>query len=239
MDKDMLRDAIKSLQENKRLRNKIKSDRNTLLKVSLCLAGAGIFAFLLLLLMHFKVESLLAIVCCVLVISSVVIFRWPNKSVVDLDQEIETLQLMFGDAKEKADKLFKHNQKSLKEYYDQVLQQNAKIFLVGILCIVSGLFICFIVLIKLQAIDQDTRIITAIFGAVSSISVNYVGVLYLKMFSQISKSTSVFHRRLVETHNIHFANVFASDLRNKDLIMEKIIVALMRIKEEDEAKEVA
>jgi hypothetical protein len=65
--------------------------------------------------------------------------------------------------------------------------------------------------------EQDARLIISIFGGISTILSNFIGVIYLRMYSETIKSLSTFHSRLVTTHHLHLANCLNSKIDDPKL----------------------
>ena len=65
----------------------------------------------------------------------------------------------------------------------------------------------------------NEKILTAIVGLVSGILTNFVAAIYLKMFAETISTLSGFHRKLVTTNHLHFANFLLakiSDVSKRD-----------------------
>jgi hypothetical protein len=143
-----------------------------------------------------------------------------------LDNEIDLLGISEESVELRAEKLFKLHQLELKRYYDQTLRHSSAIFLVGIGCIILGFAIVGAALYVLASLPEDegttTKIVVGALGGIGAILANFIGAIYMKMFSETLKSLTEFHHRLVGTHHLHFGNFLAAkitegDLRNKTL----------------------
>lgn len=229
----------KFIDDGRERRSKLEFVRYLFKLLAAIFLGAGLFLLVIYLLNKNEGANGYAIWSAFLFILGIIFSIIPPgaKDLDEMKEEIGINELTLSNLDEyrdKADYLFRQHQRDLKRYYDQILLQNSKIFVVGIFCIVSGLVICVYVLSIIQAGDQkkftDEDIVVAAFGAITSVSVNFIGALYLKMFSKIAESTGEFHRRLVGTHNIHFANLFASQLKKEDreIAIKKIIIGLIK-----------
>ncbi|MEL6718993.1 MAG: hypothetical protein AAFP82_09780 [Bacteroidota bacterium] len=150
-----------------------------------------------------------------------------------LNTEIDSLQseLMLGltssDAvEERAERLFKSHEIDLKKYYDQALSHSASIFFAGIICLGIGFaFIGASIFIitksnfheSMIAMEKYDKILVAILGTVSGILTNFIGAIFLKMYSETIKSLRTFHEKLVSTNHLHFSNFLISKIENKRL----------------------
>jgi hypothetical protein len=132
----------------------------------------------------------------------------------------------------RAERLFKQHQLELKKFYDQILNQNAWVFVTGLVCIVLGFAIIgstiYFVFIKPSSspgISLDDKIVAVCLGAVGGILSNFVAFIYLNMFSKTLSSLTKFHNRLVATHYLHFGNFLVSKIEDVDL-REKTLAAI-------------
>ena len=150
----------------------------------------------------------------------------------EYENDLDLLNISNTSWETKAIKLFKYHQFEVKKYYDLTLQQSSWIFRAGIVIIIIGFgFVAY----TLYAIahcgkDDDQRAVIGIVGSLATFMANFIGVIYLRMYTETVKSLTVFHNKLVTTHHLHFANYLNSkindeDLRNKSLaeITKKIV----------------
>ena len=61
------------------------------------------------------------------------------------------------------------------------------------------------------------RLIVGVLGSIGAIMTNFIGAMYMKMFSEIIQSLTKFHNSLVFTHHLHFANVLVSKIATQEL----------------------
>lgn len=155
----------------------------------------------------------------------------------DVEDELDILLSKDMTLEEKANKKFKLHQKELKRYYDQSLKHSSMIFFVGIGAMGIGLTVVGITVYVISRTNiESTSIIIAILGGISGVLANYIGVIYLKMYSSTNQSITDFHNRLVNTHKIHFSNFFASKITN-DIEREKAYFDLaMKVIEDSNGK---
>ncbi len=151
----------------------------------------------------------------------------------DTKNELDLLSISVDSIQQRAEKLFKLHQFELEKYYTQALRQSARIFLVGIFSILVGFAIIALTfyLVGFRFGDQATqaRIIIASVGAVGTVLANFIGAVYVKMFSETLKSLTEFHNRLVLTHHLHFGNFLSakiSEEKKRDETLAKMASAL-------------
>lgn len=156
---------------------------------------------------------------------SVGIFIAPITGSIDarinaIKDEIELISLDVTDVEQRAERLYKTHEIELKRYYSQVLSHSSMIFYIGVFCILFGFTIISFSVYKLW-LDSGTlsnidKILPAVFGLVSGVLTNFVGAIFLKMFTSISSSLGVFHERLVETHKTYYSNFLISKISDKE-----------------------
>lgn len=111
----------------------------------------------------------------------------------------------------------KLHQYELQKYYNQSLSQSKSIFWVGIVCIVLGFFIIGVILYLLAFKNiTNNQLEVSIVGGVGGILANFIGLVYLKMYSETLKVLIEFHKKLVYTHNLHFENCLIARVENQE-----------------------
>jgi hypothetical protein len=65
-----------------------------------------------------------------------------------------------------------------------------------------------------------TQIVVGALGAVRAMLADFIGGVYIKMYSGTVKSLTEFHERLVLTHHLHFANFLAAKITNNPVLKE-------------------
>ncbi len=183
---------------------------------------SGIFIFLLMMISYSLWDSkiMLAIGLFYLIVALISPLFPLGNSIIE---EVEALENEIGleasgaEAIElRAERLFKNHEIDLKKYYRQTLTQSNIIFLAGLICILLGFAIIggtyYFVWITDRVPDQDAKIIASVFGFISGVMVNFVAVIYIKMFAETTKSLTTFHEKLVTTHHLHFANYLVTKI---------------------------
>lgn len=139
--------------------------------------------------------------------------------IIEIENEMDLQNIGVESLEKRAEKQFRIHQNQLKRYYDLSLNQSRWIFLVGLICILAGMGIIITTLVFLF-ISNNNEVIISVTGGVAGILTNFIGVIFLKMYSETVKSLSTFHERLVTTHHLHFSNfliskIFDEPLRNE------------------------
>ena len=139
----------------------------------------------------------------------------------DVENELDLLGISEDSIEQRAEKQFKFHQIELKKYYDQTLRHSSWIFYVGLICLIIGFAIIgttlYLVFSTSATSDLSEKIILASLGAVGAILSNFIGIIYIKMYSETIKSLTEFHNRLVLTHYLHFGNFLIGKITDKPL----------------------
>ena len=143
--------------------------------------------------------------------------RRVEEEIQDLEFKIELWRYKATLQESRAEKLLQINDVQLRRYYNLNLNQNTRIFYLGIFCILIGILIIFVTLFLLLEVasETETKIVAGAVGAVGSLLVNYVAAIYLKIYAEASSNLSSFHSRLVETNQMWLANLLASRIEHK------------------------
>lgn len=133
--------------------------------------------------------------------------------------ELDLQSFQRNEIELKAEKTLRLSDVQLERYYGLNLSQNANVFLLGIGCIIAGLLIAAasVYAVIFLAKPVETQIITGVLGAISSLLVNYVAAVYLKLHASAAAHFEGFHTRLVQTHQILLAGVVASRIQDTAL----------------------
>lgn len=160
-----------------------------------------------------------------------------------VEREIEAIeselshQLSGADAiEERAKRLFANHEIDLKKYYRQTLKHSKIIFLAGIMCICIGFAIIvatyYLVWHSGGLGELSEKIVASAFGLMSGILVNFIAVIYIRMFSNITDALTSFHQKLVVTNHLHFANFLVtkiSDVEKRNDVLASIAKQISRV----------
>jgi hypothetical protein len=155
--------------------------------------------------------------------------RSAAEEIADIEHELELLHIEQHQPERRAQKMLQVNQLDLRRYYDQTLRHARLIFYFGIACIGLGFGGAAAALLLVTNADPEVseQIIVASLGAVSAILANFIGLIYLRMFSEITGSVSSFHTRLVGTHDLYFSNFLAAKV-STPAVREQLFAEMAR-----------
>lgn len=137
---------------------------------------------------------------------------------LDLQIDLETYATDNKDLSYAEKTLRSHNNEILK-YHNMNLNQNYWVFTLGIICIILGFALIIATFWVISTVESDTtlQIELGVFGGVSSIMINYIAALYLKMNTEVNGNMKEFHARLVDTHMILLGNLIATKITDENL----------------------
>lgn len=153
-----------------------------------------------------------------------------NEDFQATDYELLILNLE-SERERTAAKLFFKHQFELKRYYDQNLRHNGQVFALGTLCVLVGLATVagaayFVVEAKEQALAVQLAV--AALGAAGGVLAGAVAAIFIRMYVGTGEALREFHRRLVVTNRLHFANLLTatvSSRRRREKMTEDVIGA--------------
>ena len=112
----------------------------------------------------------------------------------------------------RAEKMFRMNQKELMRYYDMNLSQTKFLSGLGILMIVFGILIVISSLYMYTFLETDKVLL--IVGSLSGIIVDFIGAIFIKMYTKNIEATVKFHAKFAESNNLLLANSIANKIED-------------------------
>ena len=162
---------------------------------------------------YILVYALLALVFLPLVNGRLATTR---NEIAELKERLE-LRGLLDEEERRAFRLFQLHNLDLKRYYDLALTQRRFIFGLGVFCVLLGSAVAVTALILLSddSTSNQQKIFISGVGALGTILINFVAVIYLRMFRDTVSSMNTFHNRLVATHHLLFGNLLAARIGNR------------------------
>lgn len=112
----------------------------------------------------------------------------------------------------RAEKLFRMNQKELMRYYTMNLAQTKFLSILGIVMIIAGILIVLISSVAYISLGSDKMLL--IVGNISGIIVDFIGAVFIKMYTQNLEAAVKFHAKFAESNNLLLANSIANKIEN-------------------------
>ena len=141
-----------------------------------------------------------------------------EEQVLEINDEIELLEILKNFDKRSteiyAEIRFRKYEKEMKRYHDINLISFKILLPIGIIIIVFGIGII-IGSIILFYLEKDK--LPIIIGTISGILTNFIGTIFIKMYTETVKSSLKFHNKLVNSSSKFFSNVLISKIKNQDL----------------------
>ena len=172
----------------------------------------------------FWILILLAIFC--LLVAMGCFFDWKTaKKIEKLEEETqkeekEFAEIDFNKRALRAEKMFKMNQKELMRYYDMNLAQTKFLSGLGIMMIIFGIVIVVVSLVMYVYTDADKTLLTV--GNISGILINFVGAVFIRMYTHNVEAAVKFHAKFAESNNLLLANSIANKIENEKLREETL-----------------
>jgi hypothetical protein len=132
------------------------------------------------------------------------------------DLELELVSSAVKTDEQRAERLFRGNERELMRYYRLNVSETRMVLFLGIFCILASLAVVAFTLATLTyfraeaSFDTWSKSLAAGLGAVSTIMVSVVAAIYIQMYGKSADQLGRFHNRLVHTHELFLANVLAS-----------------------------
>lgn len=115
----------------------------------------------------------------------------------------------------RAEKMFRMNQKELMRYYDMNIAQTKFLSGLGIMMIIFGILIVGVSLYMYMSLDSDKVLLFA--GSLSGIVLDFIGVVFIKMYTKNIEAAVKFHEKFAESNNLLLANSIANKIENDRL----------------------
>lgn len=132
----------------------------------------------------------------------------------NLREEKEFSEIDLGKRALRAEKMFRMNQKQLMRYYDMNLAQTKFLSTLGIGLIVVGMFVVLISLYMYISKGADMPLLFV--GSVSGIIMDFIGAVFIKMYTQNIKAAVKFHAKFAESNNLLLANSIANKIEDTE-----------------------
>lgn len=132
----------------------------------------------------------------------------------------------------RAEKMFRMNQKELMRYYDMNLAQTKFLSVLGIMMIIFGILIVATSLYKYMSMDADKVLLFV--GSLSGIVVDFIGTIFIKMYTKNIEAAVKFHAKFAESNNLLLANSIANKIEDDKIredTLSEISKSIILIKE--------
>lgn len=140
-----------------------------------------------------------------------------SKKMENLDEDARIEEKEFSQiAPEKralrAEKMFRMNQKELMRYYDMNLAQTRFLSGLGIMMIIFGILIVVASLYMYMSMAADKDLLFV--GSLSGIIVDFIGAVFIKMYTKNIEAAVKFHAKFAESNNLLLANSIANKIED-------------------------
>ena len=161
----------------------------------------------------------LAFICFMVSVSCFFYFK-ESKKIEKLDEDARKEEKEFSEIaleqKElRAEKMFRMNQKDLMRYYDMNLTQTKFLSALGIMMVIFGMLIVAASLYMYMSLNADKVLLFV--GNLSGIIADFVGAVFIKMYTKNIEAAVKFHAKFAESNNFLLANLIANKIENEKL----------------------
>lgn len=158
----------------------------------------------------------LAFICFMVSVSSFFDLK-ESKKLEKLEEEARKEEKEFSEIDPekralRAEKMFRMNQKELMRYYDMNLAQTKFLSGLGIMMIIFGILIVGVTLYMYTSFETDK--ILLIVGSLSGIVVDFIGAIFIKMYTKNIEAAVKFHAKFAESNNLLLANSIANKIED-------------------------
>lgn len=158
----------------------------------------------------------LALICFAVAITCFFDFK-ESKKMEKLEEETRREEMEFSEIDlEKrvlrAEKLFRMNQKELMRYYDMNLSQTKFLSRLGITMVLFGIMMVAVSLYMYVSKDADMILLSV--GSLSGILVDFIGAIFIKMYTKNIEAAVEFHSKFAESNNLLLANSIANKIED-------------------------
>jgi Flp pilus assembly protein TadB len=162
------------------------------------------------------IMGFLAFICFAVAISCFFDFKESNK-MEKLDEDARREEKEFSEIDPdkralRAEKMFRMNQKELMRYYDMNLAQTKFLSRLGIIMIIFGILIVAATLYMYMSLDEDKVLLLV--GSLSGTVVDFIGAIFIKMYTQNIEAAVKFHAKFAESNNLLLANSIANKIED-------------------------
>lgn len=182
----------------------------------------------------------IAFICYVVTISCFFDFK-ESRKIEKLDEDTRREEREFAEIDPekralRAEKMFRMNQKELMRYYDMNLAQTKFLSGLGIMMIIFGILIVASSLHMYMSLGADKILLFV--GSLSGIVVDFIGAIFIKMYTKNIEAAVKFHVKFAESNNLLLANSIANKIEDDKIrentlseISKNIIIAKKNIME--------
>ena len=133
-----------------------------------------------------------------------------------IDETIAVMNAETKTPKMQAEIRFDNSQSDFKRFFDVNLNQLSWVFKLGIGTILAGMIIIILAVIMF-AISPVKYNIAVLTGAISGILVDFIGALFIRMYTETIKASIQLQNKLIHNNDNLLADLLAEDIDDKNL----------------------
>lgn len=168
--------------------------------------------------------GLLTFICFAVSVSCFFDYK-ESKRIEKLDEDAKKEEKEFSEIDPekralRAEKMFRMNQKELMRYYDMNLAQTKFLSGLGIMMIIFGILIVVASIYLYMSLDADKVLLLV--GSLSGIVVDFIGAVFIKMYTKNIEAAVKFHAKFAESNNLLLANSIANKIDDNKIREETL-----------------
>ncbi len=132
-----------------------------------------------------------------------------------IDETIAVMSAENKTPKMQAEIRFDNSQSDFKRFFDINLNQLSWVFKLGIGTVLAGMVIIFLAIIMFAVSPKYN--IAVLTGAISGVLVDFIGVIFIRMYTETIKASIQLQNKLVHNNDNLLANLLAEDIDDKNL----------------------
>ena len=132
-----------------------------------------------------------------------------------IDETIAVMSVENKTPKMQAEIRFDNSQSDFKRFFDINLNQLSWVFKLGIGTVLAGMVIIFLAIIMFAVSPKYN--IAVLTGAISGVLVDFIGVIFIRMYTETIKASIQLQNKLVHNNDNLLANLLAEDIDDKNL----------------------
>ncbi|HEO2500463.1 TPA: hypothetical protein VAP67_001899 [Streptococcus agalactiae] len=138
-----------------------------------------------------------------------------------VEDQLFTYEIEKKSFEERALQQFNKSQNEIEKYNNHNFNQLKRIFSLGQMLIGFGSFLMFIV-IGYSLVFEHVSNFVYIMSICSGVMINFIGAIFINMYSKILKSSSMNHYVMVENNQVYLGNLLASQIKDDELREETL-----------------
>ena len=132
-----------------------------------------------------------------------------------IEDELELHSVLELETIDRAEMQFIQHQREVRRYYDTNIGQLRMLLPLGVGIVVAGIAIIVLVIFTFKG-SADENLASIIVGCVSGLLVDFIGAVFIKIYTDTIKASTDFHARLAQSNDHLFAYSMVAKIKDAD-----------------------